>query len=332
MGHRAVAALLVLTSIQCGIDESGLLEGDAAQVIDAGGSDVTSSDVVQTQDALPDVPAPPVEAGICDEDADYCQPTVVPAGWSPVAYAESPPTSCPTTDWPTQDDFVSNIQNGSAACACGCTKTGDPNCTTGKIDTFASQQPGCATPGVSLAFTDGGCTTVGGNLGSYYASTAIAPLGPGSCNAQAAQSGSVATTPARTCTPESKCASATCAGKVPSGWLACIVADGDQPCPSGSPFAQKHAIAKNAGFTCGQTCNCSVSGTCTSPQIHAFANNGCNNAVVTLASDTTCNATNHNGTFIASATYSATPSFTCDAGGASAVQIQRATPKTVCCR
>lgn len=332
MGRGALALLVVLTTIQCGIDENGLLEGDAAlvDVVTDGGS---GSDVVQTQDAPPDVPAPPVEAGICDEDADYCQPPLVPTGWSPVAYAENPPTNCPTTDWPTQDEYVANTQNGNAACACGCTKTGDPNCTTGAIDTFASGTQGCGTKGLSLTFTDGGCTTVGGNLNNYYASTAIAPNGSGSCTEQTTPSGNLTTTAARTCAPEATCSSATCAGTVPSGWLACIIADGDQPCPTGSAFTQKHAVAKSVAFTCAQTCGaCTVTGTCDTPQIHAFSNGGCNNALVTLASDATCVATNHGGQFVSSATYSATPNFKCNGAGTSAVQVQPTTPKTVCCR
>jgi hypothetical protein len=287
---------------------------------------------VTTQDALPDVPAPPVEAGICDEDADYCQPPNVPTGWSPVAYAENPATNCPTTDWPTQNDWVANVQNGNAACGCGCAKTGDPNCTTGKIDTFLSQQQGCANQGTSLAFIDGGCTAVGGNLGNYYASSAIAPSGAGSCTAQAAATGSLATTPARTCAPDSTCTSATCAGVVPSGWQACIIADGDQPCPANSVFAQKHAIAKSATFDCAQTCACTVTGTCDAPKVNFYSQAMCGGLLVTLPSDTTCNATSNNGQFVATASYTATPNFKCNANGTSAVQHQPVTPTTVCCR
>jgi len=333
MARRLVLVLLV-SSLQCGIDEIGLVEGDAATNdvgVSEGGSD-GGSDVVQTQDALPDVPAPPVEAGICDEDANFCQAPTVPAGWSPVAYAENPATNCPTTNWPTQTDWVANVQVGSAACGCGCSKTGDPNCTTGKISTFFSDQPGCGTQGGSLSFTDGGCVTVGAGIASYYSSTAIAPTGTGSCSTLTGQTGNLATTPARTCTPDPSCNSATCAGTVPGGWLACIIADGDQPCPGGSPFAQKHVVAQSVAFTCSQTCTCNVTGTCDSPQVHFFNNGGCSNPLVTLPSDTTCTATNNGNTFVASASYSATPNFKCNSTGSSTVQVQPTTPKTVCCR
>ncbi|HEY2369464.1 MAG TPA: hypothetical protein VGH87_23865 [Polyangiaceae bacterium] len=327
-------ALFVLTGVQCGLDEGGVFEGDAATNDVVVASDGGGSDVVQTQDALPDVPAPPVEAGICDEDADYCQAPNVPTGWSPVAYAESPATNCPTADWPTQSDWVANVQNGNAACGCGCAKTGDPNCATGKIDTFFSQSSNCTNQGTSLSFIDGGCTAVGGgNLGNYYASSTIAPSGSGSCTSQAAATGSLATTPARTCAPDSTCTSATCAGVVPSGWQACIIADGDQPCPTGSVFAQKHAIAKSVTFDCAQTCTCNVSGTCDSPKVNFYSQGGCNNGlIVTLPSDTTCNATNNNGTSVAAASYTATPNFKCNSNGTSAVQREPTTPTTVCCR
>jgi hypothetical protein len=331
MGRRVIGVLLVLTSIECGLDENGLLQTDASQ------SDVITttdggSDVVQTVDAPPDVPAPPVEAGICDEDADYCQPSVVPSGWSPVAYAESPQTNCPTTDWPTQDDYVSNVQAGTAACACGCTKTSDPNCTTGKIATYYSGSPGCGNQGTSLLFADGGCIGVGAAIDNYYASTAIPPTGSGACTSQTTPTGNLATTAARTCTPDSKCTSATCAGTVPSGWLACIIADGDQPCPSGSPFSQKHAIAKSVAFQCAQTCGCNVTGTCDTPQVHFFSGGGCTQPLVTLASDGGCEPTNNGNTNVATASYSATPNFKCNSSGTSAVQPQPTTPKTVCCR
>ena len=341
MVPRALVVLCVLTSIQCGIDENGLLETDAAVASDGSSFDGNATDGAgdggnqldaQSGDALPDVPSPPVEAGICDEDANYCQGPTVPSGWSPVAYAENPATSCPTTGWPTQDDYLANVQDGTATCGCGCTKTGDPNCTTGKVSTFFSDMLGCGQPGQAITFNDGGCVAVNGNIANYYSSTALAPTGTGSCTSQAAPSGNLATTPARTCTPDSKCTSATCAGTVPSGWLACIVADGDQACPSGSPFAQKHAIAKSATFGCAQTCGCNVTGTCDSPQVHMFNNGGCANPLVTLASDGTCVATNNGNTFVASMNYTATPNFKCNATGSSAVQVQPTTPKTVCCR
>jgi hypothetical protein len=183
-----------------------------------------------------------------------------------------------------------------------------------------------------VTFVDGGCVGVGGSIDNYYASTAIAPSGPGSCTVQTTQAGSLTTTPSRTCTPESQCNSATCAGTVPDGWLACIITDGDKPCPA-APFNQKHAIVKSVTFACAPTCGpCNVTGTCDTPQIHMFSGGSCTSPLVTLPSDTTCAPTQHGNTNVATASYTATPNFKCNASGTSAVQVQPTTLKTVCCR
>ena len=152
---------------------------------------------------------------------------------------------------------------------------------------------------------------------------------------QPASSGSLQTTPARLCIPDSTCQSAACGGLAPTGFAACIVADGDQNCPPGSSFTQKHSIAKSASPTCASTCGtgCTFDGSCTTPQLHTFTNGGCGTALVTLASDGTCVATGHGGSNVQSASYSATASFTgCTASGSTAVQIDLTTQRTVCCR
>jgi hypothetical protein len=97
-------------------------------------------------------------------------------------------------------------------------------------------------------------------------------------------------------------------------------------------FSQKHAIAKSVTFACSQTCGCNVTGTCDTPQVHLFTGANCTQALVTLASDSTCNPTQNGSTFVTTASYSATPNFKCNASGSSNVQVQPTTPTTVCCR
>ncbi len=338
MGLRVrFGVLVMLAGVGCGLDESGLEPGDAATSPDVpSAKDVTTNDVTidaPIVDAPPDVPLPPVEAGVCDTDGNLCQPPDVPNGWTPVAYVENPTAACPSTSWTTQDDYVTSPTNGTAACSCTCNKTADPSCTTGTIATFFSGNNTCGNQGASLSFTNGACQNINGNLATYYSSTALGPTGSGSCNVQTATTGTLASTPARLCAPTPECASVACGGKAPSGYAACIVADGDQLCPSGSSFTVKHAIAKSVApscATCGSTC--SVTGTCDTPQVHFFSQANCNSPLVTLPSDTTCNATNHNNQNAQSTSYTATPNFQCSTTATSSLSIVPTTPRTVCCR
>jgi hypothetical protein len=289
-----------------------------------------------TADAPPDAPSdapppPPIEAGLCDDASDGCQSPEVPTGWSPVAYVENPQSACPAS-WSTADDYVTGATQGTATCNCDCTVTTAPSCTTGTLPTYYSSGPGCGSQGVSLTFNQGGCVTVGGNLSNYYSSPALAPSG-GVCNVQASSSGSLQSTPVRLCIPATECTWAACDGVAPPGYAACIVADGDQPCPSGSSFSVKHGIAQSVAASCS-TCgtSCTFQGTCDNPKLNTFGGVGCTNPGASLASDGTCVSTGGGG-YVASATYSATANFTgCTAAGTSSVQIVPTTPKTVCCR
>src|ERR1700761_3613298 len=98
MGRRIVVGLVVLmASARCGLDESGLDEGDAAPSFDGGKLDATleaasdagfAAPIASPLDVVVDVA--PKEAGPCDEDGNACEPPAVPAGWAPVAYLENP--------------------------------------------------------------------------------------------------------------------------------------------------------------------------------------------------------------------------------------------------
>lgn len=329
---RVLGLFVALAVAGCGLDESGLAD-DGSAPIDAAQPDAPSQPDVAA-DAPPDAPPPPpIEAGLCDDDSGGCQSPDVPAGWTPVAYAENPQSGCPASSWSTADDDVTGVGVGTAQCSCDCSIAANPNCTTGTIATYYSDTAGCGTSGLGLQFTNGGCITVGGNLHAYYASTAIAPT-DGQCTVTATSSGTLASTPVRLCIPDPECTTAACDGVAPAGFAACIVADGDQPCPSGSSFSVKHGIAKSAAASCTPTCGmaCTFQGGCTNPQVKMFSSNACANLVDTLKSDGTCVSTN-GGTYVASASYTATPSFSgCTASGTTSVQVVPTTPRTVCCK
>ncbi|HEY1958316.1 MAG TPA: hypothetical protein VGH28_22020 [Polyangiaceae bacterium] len=338
MALRVAGALILLACGGCGLDESGLAPVDDGGVgVDVSVDVKAPTDGAITDGGGPDVvdSAPPIEAGPCDDDANQCTPPEVPTGWTPVAYVENPTSACAAPFSKQEDDVAYSA--GSAACACACTKTSDPDCTTGQIATYYSGDSSCSSQGGSLNFTKGACASIGGfggaSIDNDYESQAIGPQG-GSCTAQTQSSGSVATTPVRLCEPDPSCMSAACNGYAPAGYSACIVTDGDQPCPTGSSFAKKISIAKSATATCADCgTGCNLTGSCQSPEVHFFTDGQCNNELVALPSDgKTCAATGHGGSTVRGATYTATPSFTCHATGTTSVQISPTTPRTVCCR
>lgn len=333
MGLRLGAGLLLFACIGCGLDEGGVgvqVDDGGAPLLDAQGSEAALDDAAPSDAAL-DV-ANPVEAGSCDDDANDCQSPEVPTGWAPAAYVENPSAACPAP-FAAQDDVVTNVGNGTASCSCTCSKIADPSCTTGTVTTSYGDSSLCNQQGSSLSFANGGCVTINGNLHGVYASSAIAPVG-GSCSVQTTSAGAIAMTNARLCMPSPSCRAAACGGYAPAGFSACIVADGDQACPSGSSFSTKHAIAATAAASCTPTCgtSCSLTATCATPQVHLFSDGSCKTSLVTLPSDGTCAATGGGGS-VGSATYSATPNVTgCATPGMTSLQIDRTTPRTVCCR
>ena len=329
MGRALVAVAIALACVSCGLDENGLAPiGDGGPL-----EDVTSKDGAITDGGASDVAdsAPPIEAGPCDDDGGACNPPEVPAGWTPVAYVENPTSPC-AAPFSAQTDFV-KVGNGTAACACTCLKNADPDCTTGKISTFYSDSPGCGTQGGSLTFDAGACFQINGLIHDYYESDPIAPSG-GSCTGQTTLTGALATTPVRLCAPDPSCRSAACGGYAPTGYAACIVADGDQSCPSGSSFKNKVSIASSATPSCSDCgTGCALSGSCQTPQVELYTDGQCGSLLVTLPSDgTTCAPTNNGGTVVRGAKYTATPSFNCNATGTTSLQVATASPRTVCCR
>ena len=330
----------------CGLDESGIVPGgDGGTILDArldsnpvdSPPPVDGPPIVDAPGDVPsDVPAdvqPPVDAGVCATDANTCVAPDVPAGWSPVAYIENSTNACPA-DWNTSDDYVTNVGNGNATCSCSCSIAAPPSCTTGTTNTKYSNNSGCGSNGVSLTFTNGACQALGGNLANYFAGSPIPQTG-GTCNVTATASGTLTSTPVRLCVPVPGCDSAACGGYAPAGYKACVVANGDVACPSGSMFKNKHAVAKSASPGCTNTCGsgCTFQGSgCSTPQLHTFSDNNCNTSVVTLPSDNTCVATNNNNAYVGSVSYTATSTVTgCTATGSTSLQVSYTTQRTVCC-
>ncbi len=64
------------------------------------------------------------------------------------------------------------LGKGTATCACNCSETASPDCTTGKVSTsYSGGNASCGAAGLALDFTNGGCVTLNGALDNYYAST-----------------------------------------------------------------------------------------------------------------------------------------------------------------
>jgi hypothetical protein len=228
-------------------------------------------------------------------------------------------------------DVVADPSLGTAACACGCTKTADPDCQTGN-STWSGIGPSCSTGASSIPYSGGACRPTNGTVDDYDRATTIPPSG-GACQTQATPTGDVASTAARLCTPDAACAAATCAGFAPAGFRACIASDGDVPCPP-SPFSEKHVVAASASAQCSD-CGpgCTFQGSCQSPKLSFYSDSNCSQLVTSIPADGTCVATGHANAVVHGLVYTATPAFTgCVATGTSTPSLALQGARTVCCR
>ncbi len=333
-------AMLGALVIGCGLDESGL-----APVDDAAVNPLPDGNVGPDGDVLPDggggpdasdagldVVQPPFDAGPCYTDANACGGAEVPAGWTPVAYAENTQTACPQSYGPA-DDALINVTTGNGACSCSCTKLTDPTCTTGTIHMKGKFNTCNGDDQGTITFTDGACVATDYFLHADEQATTIQPSG-GTCDvAKVQDAGAVIGTDVRLCPPPAECQSATCAGYAPNGFAACIVHDADVPCPNGSSFSQKRLVEKTPTLTCSDCGTaCTFKGGCTSPTVHFWSDDTCQNGEDTVAADGKCHGTQQQGQYHG-LSYTATASFNgCTATGKSNPSVTYASTRTVCCQ
>ena len=352
-GVAAVAAALLAAS--CGLEAGGILE-------DAGGPDATAKvDGAVTDDAIaplddgglgdaePDVvveagPCPAPGLPLCDTAAsacgagESCSPPLAP-GWSLVVLQRNAAT-CPSAFVPRGTNAV-EFKEGTATCACSCTKSGGA-CGTGAATVMfgasdstcpsnaagapiapdngcanlTGVQPGTATFGFKLArptATPPTCVAVNGGTVPPADGGAVHLCDVGDASALCAQH--------RFCVPAAT-------GKV------CIAKSGTVACPA--PFVQAVLATDISGArSCGCSCS-SVGGSCAgTATIYYGSGGGCGNGTpLDIPYDGGC----VNVTGAANADYKfvtippdASPGGSCTPVGTTQNTAAPVNPTTVCC-
>ncbi len=322
---RRVLVIALLSLVSCGLGLDGLGPGLARE----GGTDPTDAGAGSEGAGGDSAPDTNVDAA-----SGSCVASL-PAGWSLVLFE---PSRDPCPAGLASTDLVDDPQAMASACTCTCSITAQPSCTSGTLQAAVGSGTGaaCTTTAPPLAISGAGCTQLQPG-GPAPAAISIQPLPVtgGTCTASAVgDTTQVTALQVRTCSIGNASggsgAEATCEGSPPTGFSACVVAPGDVPCPSGSPFAKRTVAAASETLVCTACTGCSVSGTCSSPLVTFYSDYLCNNAVATFPADGTCTRPNWTGN-LAGVEYQATVQPSCAGSGATAT-FQAISPQTVCCR
>jgi len=148
-------------------------------------------------------------------------------------------------------------------------------------NTFQYGATGC-TSSATLGQLDGGCTSIGSNLGSGSFDMSMAPLSPTNACTNGVQTPAQATTP-----PGRLCTLAGCSAcPTVAGFALCYATNGDVGCPSGMT---KHSVGTDAGLSCGACTTCSSTAKCKGT-VELYEDNHCGSSLATLQVDGTCQA------------------------------------------
>lgn len=319
-----VAGVLLFGAGCGGAEPTGLIgEGadgaaatDGGPMVDGGG------------DAAADTGTPPP---VCSADGGACNAPDVPNGFKPVLLAKGA-QPCPQGFGPAADVAADPVV-GANACSCSCTKTQDPDCQTGTT-TITGVGAMCGGFSVNLMYSGGTCRKTSGTVDDYDKATTIPGTG-GTCAVQAVANDKAVTSDAvRLCAASDACAPATCGGYAPKGFTACIVADGDVPCPNGSPFATKHLVGTQASLQCSSCgAGCTFQGKCDGAKLSFFSDQNCQQLIVSIPANGTCTQTGKANAVLGGTMYTASPNFSgCTATGTSTGTASMQAPRTVCCR
>jgi hypothetical protein len=261
----------------------------------------------------------------------------IPAGWT-VALLGVGAAACPAAF--AQHDVYGPPVAAAGACSCACSVTQSGDCTTGTVSVAAGMPPlrgSCTTNLFSAQIAGSGCTPldgvvlVGGML--HLQTAALDPVG-GSCTGSVTPDPTGLSTPrARYCDVPEASAESVCAGVVSSGFVACIAADGDVPCPETTPFVNPSSVGDGATLTCSACSPCSATTTCANATLTTFRDPTCApSRSLQITADGTCSAAGQGGqTFVSAIEYSATASTSCTPGS-SAATARLANARTLCCR
>jgi hypothetical protein len=334
----AVAAVLSAALVSSCAALSGL---DSFGIVDCVPGSSECADAGALPDAAPDRDEDTSTPPSCDPKTDpACLP--LPVGWTLVAMAAAtdggPPPSCPT-GLETASDVGEGPTARSDTCQCtSCTVTQPASCA-GTITSSFGSGGVCPSPGTGFGNSPpGNCLAdpfVGDRTGSSIKLTLPAATG-GQCTAAAVLDAERVDFAARSrvCDGTARCSGGVCDARVAAPFVACIAspvsaADDDRACPSDYPT--KHLVGTAAAFTCGATCTCGVTRSCTG-SLTFYSDGACANGAKTVAADAACHDPGFAGAYL-SYKATTTPTTTCTSAGTSTATNGRLTAaRTICCR
>jgi hypothetical protein len=271
----ATSALLCGAVAACGFSGAGLGSDEATD--DGGSSDHTSpmSDAGGGRDSQGQPDAPAISDAPADTapltDAATCVASL-PMGWTVVQY-ETSQMPCPQAGMPHK--VVTNPILGAGACTCTCNDDMPPSCSTGMLATnYSSSDNSCQNQGAVLPINGPGCEDLGSQTLAPHSSAEALSISGGHCKTMGQQNdGALAKTPVAFCDVPGPNQEAVCGGGSAPNFEACIVSDGDVPCP-GQPFSTRTVVYDDVMLQCGACGACVVGGTCQNATITFFADTG----------------------------------------------------------
>lgn len=259
-------------------------------------------------------------------DPKACLGTVS-APWQFVALANMPTAACPPSF--TTLDLARDFAPSVDACLCACTSTGgncgpsaysegnDGTCTQ-HVDAGGGDPSACT----ALSHKDGNITKVQITQSALTAVT---------CGSMRVGDAGVASVPVRVCEPT--CDAGDFCGAASTVGMACLIADGDIPCPTGRTYGRT-ILGTTATTTCNACGTCTQTATSCDATMSFYGTIGCTGtADNTYAADGTCQDGPGTNSWQASKLNATPPPQACgsssspDPGGKSAPTA----PKTLCC-
>ncbi len=265
-----------------------------------------------------------------------------PAGWTVVAFADTPDAGCPAGFTANPLSVVFDTATAASnACSCDtCSITTPPSCVTGTISGRydLDQAQTCTTTAPALGNANAGaCNTDNPHTGIADLDIVWTPLSAtgGACAAPPTAHTDRVTFAGHGVVCSAAGDAGADANAVPSPFVECIATPGNVPCPPG-PLGVQHLTGTGATLSCSGSCTCSVSGTCRNGVVTYYKNGTCGGGSLVMPADGQCNQVLTGASFsntYGSYTYSATLStMGCSANGTlSATVTGLAAEQTICC-
>jgi hypothetical protein len=329
----------------CGLELGGLgdvpLDGGVGESHDAAGFPGESEDGSSAaSEAGGD--APSQASGSCSNDASDC--TVVPSGWTLVAFASSQGAACPS-GFAAPTNLVEG-PSAASACACGACSIGtQPTCTAGAITSSFDVHNilgsnTCGSPGTPPTLNNdpaGGCDTdlFTGN----YAGLDLEYLAPAASGGQCASAGQATgnlsyVSQDGLCAPVVAQGAGCCVPSLAAPYGACVAQSGSVSCPAGTPFTEQHVVGTGVTLTCTD-CGCNVTAEC-GGRVTLFTDTSCMEDEFDVGADGTCHpgppglATSFNSyRYVANIPANVACAAT---GSSSAANVTLVNEQTICCQ